>query len=191
MTETVVSFERVRGCGYRAAKPERVAVHLTAGGVNLLSQAVPVRRKLCCGGGVKPARGWAWFEPAMLLGPEHPPGQHGLLWVGEAFYPTVAVFLREAAEQGVSRRVAALPLAFRLGTTRVYLAHRRAAQGAQGEPVPAIFGWFLPERVDLVVADLRAVPPRAERIAGRVGLGARVVQVVREGDLLTGADGTA
>lgn len=141
----------------------------------------------CCSEPTKPTVTWTWFSSAMVSLPAAPPGQHGLLWVGEAFYRSPEAFVREAAEQGVSRRVPALPRGFRLGETRVYLAHRKAARDAEGAPSPGIFGWYLPETVDLVVPSLGAAPPRARRIAERVGSGARLVQVVRDVDVLLAA----
>lgn len=38
-----------------------------------------------------------------------PPGLHGLLWIGEAFYATPDDFSREAQAQGVSRKIKAVP----------------------------------------------------------------------------------
>jgi hypothetical protein len=49
----------------------------------------------------------------------------GLLWVGEKFY-TVGEFLRESHEQGISRRISAVPNEFRVGETWVLLAHKGA-----------------------------------------------------------------
>jgi hypothetical protein len=47
----------------------------------------------------------------------------GLLWIGERFYPTPNDFTWEAAQLGISRRIAAVPRDFRLGVTWVLLAH--------------------------------------------------------------------
>jgi hypothetical protein len=49
----------------------------------------------------------------------------GLLWIGEAFYKTPEELLREAAAQGLSRRISAIPNDFELGKTWVLLAHRK------------------------------------------------------------------
>lgn len=57
-------------------------------------------------------------------------GRCGLIWVGEAFYPTPQSFMREAAEMGVSRRITAVPRDFEVGSTWVLLGHRKAIERA-------------------------------------------------------------
>jgi len=50
----------------------------------------------------------------------------GLLWIGEKFYGSMNEFVAEAATQGVSRRIAAIPRGFEAGRHWVLLAHRKA-----------------------------------------------------------------
>lgn len=113
-----------------------------------------------------------------------PAGQHGLLWIGEKFYATTDDFTRESDRQGVSRKIKAIPNGFKLGETWLLLAHRKAVRNpATGErELPGIFSMFLPERVDLVIADEHAVPEKAERLAEKLGDGARILKVVRDVD---------
>lgn len=161
----------------------------------------PLQSCPCCGGGIKPARSWTWITPKELLHPPEvpfqckrtegdfaqqadfnacfgcpmgrntPSGQHGLLWIGEKFYPTPTDFVREARMMGVSRKVGAIPRGFVLGETVVYLAHRKAVPiFDEDDPrmEPGIFSTFKPTAVDLVVNDLDGVPDRAERLAARI-----------------------
>jgi len=149
IAEVPVSVETRRGCGFRKG-----------GGLYLVTDAqmwTPCGRSSvalkACGAcskrgftcGIKPSRGWTWFEPAKVLGgkacetgpvqcmacPLRMPngeamqGEHGLLWIGEKFYPTPAEFMREAETMGVSRRISAVPRDFKLGTDYVFVAHRK------------------------------------------------------------------
>jgi hypothetical protein len=113
-----------------------------------------------------------------------PPGLHGLLWIGEAFYPTSDEFQREAGRQGVSRKLKAVPHGFVLGETWIYLAHSKAVRNpATGKrELPGIFSAFRPRQVDLVIDDEHNVPEKALNLAERLGEGARLVKVVRDID---------
>jgi hypothetical protein len=101
----------------------------------------------CCGTGIKPARGWTWVNPSLLVPqrvhgsemhnlvcpfgvtvehPEHAMGERaGLLWIGRQFY-TPQEFMAEAAQMGVSRRITQVPRDFKVGETWVLLGHRDA-----------------------------------------------------------------
>ena len=108
-----------------------------------------------------------------------PTGKHGLIWVGEKFYDSPQSFLGEAAQMGISRKLAALPRGFKLGETWVYLAHRKAVQKIN-PPQPGIFSVFKPTGVDLVIDDENEVPERATKLAESLGDGVRIVKVVRD-----------
>ena len=117
------------------------------------------------------------------LGLGAPKGRHGLLWIGEQFYATPDDFEREAGRMGISRKLAALPRGFELGSTVVYLAHRKArweydADVDEAEPIPGIFMAFMPRHVDLVIASAQNVPERAFKLADQIGDGARIIEVV-------------
>jgi hypothetical protein len=103
----------------------------------------------CCGQGIKPARGFTWingnklFEGVVCKLKKHedsvfidqypctcvldnPPEKMGLVWIGSGHYDTPEDFLMEAREQGVSRRIPAVPKEFEVGKTWVLFAHRKA-----------------------------------------------------------------
>ena len=113
-----------------------------------------------------------------------PAGLHGLLWVGGAFYATPDDFSREAHAQGVSRKIKAVPKGFKLGETWVMLAHRKAVRNPEtGErEMPGIVTMFKPRGIDLVIKDENDVPEKAEKLAEKIGDGARIVKVVRDVD---------
>jgi hypothetical protein len=166
MATVTTVVENVRGCGFR--KP---------GGIYLVSDGlfapcgrlpIPLVTCPCCSQGIKPSRGWTWVNLPLLLtnSPECSLGrdcagcplnsgalnQCGLLWVGGQFYKSPEEFTLEAARQGVSRRIAAVPRGFKVGQTWVLLAHREALPNPDGEgKIPAIFHAFLPTRIEYVV----------------------------------------
>jgi hypothetical protein len=78
-------------------------------------------------------------------------GKHGLLWIGEQFYPTPEHWLQEVRAQGISRRIVAVPKAFKLGETWVLAAHRKAIRNSDGTYTPGIFQLFRPSAVEYVV----------------------------------------
>lgn len=217
MTTVVISSESARGCGYRKPSKNGVGIYLVGPKLSAPCGKLPIEltKCPCCSGGIKPTRGWTWIQPRALftnrlctadaenfngtgrninclgcpLGGALPEGQHGLLWIGGSFYETPLSFTSEAATMGVSRKLGALPKGFELGTTVVYLAHRKAIIKDEIDPerpadtrkvgYPGVFSAFKPTGVDLVVDDENAVPERAERLVEQVGAGARIVKVVR------------
>lgn len=143
--EIRTSHERSRGCGYRQAG----GLYLVAGLPMEACELLPREATRCpvCDCGIKPARGWTWINAGIMFPPvEHGTKQHnqvcpfglrnpdsppvidraGLLWVGEAFYKTPREFMHEAVEQGISRRISAIPRDFKVGETWVLLGHRKA-----------------------------------------------------------------
>lgn len=142
-----VSHERKRGCGFR--KPG--GIYLVSGSPGVPCDALPVPLTVCptCHAGIHPTRGWTWVNPTGLLqlprdhdrasgfhlsacplAQTHGLGERaGLLWVGEKFYATPELFTAEAMVMGVSRRIAAVPRDFTLGTW-ILLAHRKATRPA-------------------------------------------------------------
>jgi len=159
-----------RGCGYR--KPG--GLYLVSGTYGSPCCKLPfvLNTCPCCGQGIKATRGWTWVDADKLFAsiscfgtPELRVacplalgnlGRAGLLWIGGAFYPTPDDFSKEAAAQGVSRRIKALPKGFVLGETWVLLAHREGVKRTvvlEGEPTHdrAIFHVFKPTAVEYVV----------------------------------------
>lgn len=202
-----VSHEAARGCGYRKPSANGVGIYLVGPDTQQPCGRLPIplTHCSCCGAGIKPSRGWTWIRPRELFGvPEKqcppqrvnnkftkapcgscalgtgmPEGQHGLLWVGEAFYPRPEDFTREAARMGLSRKLGALPRGFELGVTRVYLAHRRAVWNVETQQYTAgVFSSFVPVGIDLVVADDEHPPERAVQLAEHLGERARILRVV-------------
>jgi hypothetical protein len=122
-------------------------------------------------------------------------GRCGLIWVGEAFYPTTSAFNAEAHEVGLSRRITTVPHGFVVGETWVLLAHRKAIQkeetaiGKPPEFIPGIFRIFRPASVEIVVS---GDEPDAV-IEDYIKRGLSPVKVIREGvseqgALMPGAD---
>lgn len=164
-------YDRERGCGWR----KQGGFYLVADGPSAHCDRMPLPLTVCttCGHGLKPSRGWTWVQmPTMLLEveptdcgsplcgmcplcPVLDQERMGLLWAGEQFYKTPDDWIREAHEQGVSRRIAQIPKGLELGQTWVLMAHRKAVQGVneKGEIVwtPGIIQAFRPQAVEYVV----------------------------------------
>jgi len=90
-------------------------------------------------------------------------GRAGLLWIGEKFYKTPDLFIREGQSMtvtpegtpvpmGFSRRIKAVPQGFKIGETWVLLAHARAVPG-NGEDKPGIFYVWLPQRLEKIMLE--------------------------------------
>ena len=184
ITETRI--DQKRGCGWRKPGGLYLVGPETGQPCGLLP--VPLDRCPCCDQGIKPTRGWTWIDvPQLLAGREcrtagdpfapqskgwcyacparQLKGRHGLLWIGEAFYPTPADWLKEAHEQGISRRLHQLPRGFKVGETWVLVAHRKAIANEahvweEGDGTrhieeagftPGVFQMFKPTAVEYVV----------------------------------------
>lgn len=183
----VVSKEGRRGCGYRKVG----GTYLVCSAPSKPCGILPLELHSCptCGAGIKQARGWTWVDPSELFkdarcrtcDAEGTPRaftycrftqvqRAGLLWVGEEFYATPEEYMAEAASQGISRRIKAVPKDYVPGETWVLLAHPKVDFLAQDavdvalspwlanrydEPLPArrpaVFTAFLPERVERIV----------------------------------------
>lgn len=201
----ITSVEPKRGCGYRKE-----------GGFYLVSPPgdfapcgrlpFPLQRCPCCGEGFSFSRGWTWIDPVQmfetseckslgscrgcLCDPEslkrHGHVRHGLLWVGEKFYPSPESFIAEAVDLGVSRRVRSIPRGFVVGETIVYLAHIRATARLAdpiGEGRPAIFRAWIPRGIDYIVKG----DEELEELENLEKRGVRLVKVVRDIDVKKGS----
>lgn len=173
--------ERKRGCGWR--KPG--GLYLMADGLQFSACGkLPIRLDVCptCGHGVKPSRSWTWVNGTALTEGiacteqgsvdcarcplSKSPGRVGLIWIGGTFYETPADWIREAREMGVSRRIPAVPNDFELGTTWVWVAHRKVIENSDGTWTPAVFHAFLPTAVEYVVKG-DETPEEIERLQKR------------------------
>jgi hypothetical protein len=139
--KTIVN-EKERGCGFR--KPGGFYLVSYPGSFTCPKLPFPLEVCPCCGGGIKPARGFTWVNGKLLFREvlkndicpsdcwlslclfRKSPEKVGLIWVGEQFYSTPEEFTREAIEQGISRRIHKIPQEFKLGETIVWLGHRSA-----------------------------------------------------------------
>lgn len=161
MVET--RYDKKRGCGWR----QPGGLYLVADGPAIACGKLPIPLSVCptCHAGVKPTRSWTWVDGDALIASKlcanAPCGscwlsqpslrKVGLLWVGGQFYPTPEHWTREARQQGVSRRIPALPKHFELGKTWVFVAHREALALGHDKFAPAIFHAFKPRLVEFVV----------------------------------------
>lgn len=192
-------IEQARGCGYR--KPGGIYLVGPSGGRDCGRLPVPLTVCPCCSAGIKPSRGWTWIAGNLLQHACTPgPGKLcancfalkddwtnqekiGLIWIGESFYATPAAFVAEAAKVGVSRRLANLPLNFKIGQW-VALAHRKAIlkwKDGQPEFVPGVFMMFKPTAIEYVVKGDES-PGRLEDLSNR---GFTLVRVKRDVDAQT------
>lgn len=167
MPEIQFVLEGVRGCGWR----KKGALYLVGPPLAASCCRLPMAIRGCptCGGGIKFSRGWTWINLYELLlsdssGPicekpdladnqNCPIGQGqvsekvGLIWVGEAFYPTITSFIEEAVRVGISRRIHTVPRDFVLGETWVALAHKKGYFNSE----PGIFSLFIPSRIEYIM----------------------------------------
>ena len=131
---------------------------------------VPLDVCPCCSAGIKPARGWTWFNsapfveavpcrfPANSCGGcilNTPPKKAGLLWIGEKFYPKPSDWMAEADKLGVSRRVSMIPKDFQVGVTWIFAAHRKCIPlpvepDADPKFKAGVFHVWRPDRIEYV-----------------------------------------
>jgi hypothetical protein len=82
----------------------------------------------------------------------------GLLWIGHGHYPTPVNFSAEVRELGISRRITNIPKGFKVGSTWVFLAHRKCNFNDGGvfdqHIKPGIFSAFLPRRIEMLVRQM-------------------------------------
>lgn len=178
-----MAVEAKRGCGFRKA-----------GGLYLVSDGlsepcdrlpIPVVPCPCCGERIQQVRGFQWVTRDYALKGARPCNlndehkhsacvvcnpsimsqeKYGLIWVGEAFYPTMDDWATEAGKLGVSKRVSAIPKGVEIGVTWVLVAHPKgipnpAAKAGTGldevsadeKFLPAICSAFRVKRIELIV----------------------------------------
>ena len=194
--------DRKRGCGFR--KPG--GLYLVSGGPARPCGKLTIPLEICptCGGGIHFSRAWTWVNgtalvaqkecrPQRNLEPNYleqiqaecshcplggPIGRCGLLWIGEAFYKTPAEWTREAMEQGVSRRIPAVPRDYKAGETWVLVAHKKCIENPDGSFTPGIFHAFRPAAVEYVVKG----DETDEEIDALVKRGITPVQIEKAGE---------
>jgi hypothetical protein len=173
-----MAVEPRRGCGYRKIG----GLYLVCPPGGMECDRLPHALTVCpvCSCGIKQTRGFTWIDVGRLFGGPHAQtakkgvsgcycesscplcsgniGRGGLLWIGEAFYPTPTAFKIEANRLGISRRITALPRDFALGETWILLGHPKAAPNPDRDPeapayLPGIFMAFRPTAVEKILAE--------------------------------------
>jgi hypothetical protein len=157
-------YDKKRGCGWR----KEGGLYLVSDGEGRSCGRLPIVLNVCptCGGGIHQTRGWTWVDGGKLAatetcatGPETCKtcplaveiGKVGLLWIGKKFYGKPADFLREAALQGISRRISAIPREFEVGKTWIWLAHTDVVKNLEPPPVkPKLQGNDLTDDAELM-----------------------------------------
>lgn len=160
-----------RGCGWR-----------TPGGLYMVAPvdgvfhcpALPFKLHRCptCGHGIKFSRAWTWVDGAELAieggvdeavascskpcrkggCPLLSTDPVGLLWVGEQSYHRPGDFIREALDQGISRRLPHKPKGFVAGETIVFFAHKQCCPDMDsGKVFPGVFFVCRPAGFEYVV----------------------------------------
>lgn len=201
--EVKLSFEAPRECGFRKPGKDGIGIYLMGSGFNEPCERLPwlLDTCPCCGQGYKFSRSFTWIDPMSMFDPYREPvctmleakdpfPQHhhelcwmcnpellgskaGLIWIGEKFYATPHLFLKEAGIMGISRKVPAIPNGFRVGEHAIFLAHIRTFSNrlpdGKIEYKPGVFAAFKPTSVDLVIDNPDNIPDRAIEIAKRVG----------------------
>jgi hypothetical protein len=160
-----IRHDSKRGCGFRKAG----GLYLVSDGIGRPCGKLPIPLQICptCGGGIHFCRSWTWVNGTALAAEKkcadegsaycevcplsQPIGRCGLLWIGEKFYATPADWTREANEQGVSRRIPAVPHGFEVGKTWVLVAHKKCIANPDGTFSPGVFHAFQPTAVEYVV----------------------------------------
>lgn len=101
-----------------------------------------------------------------------PPGGISYLWgVGEKYY-TPQEFVTEARTMGVSKRIPHVPKNMVLGTTVMYLSHKKAIHAGtddDGQDIwkPGVFCAFIPQRVEKLVWESEATEENLEALRKR------------------------
>lgn len=196
-------YDRERGCGWRSEG----GLYLMSDGESRGCGLMPLPLKTCpaCGSGLEPSRSFRWIEPAKLFAdqpkgcskddcdncPLSEPriltlGKALLDWVGKRYYKTPEAWLQEAREQGISRRIHAIPKGFVVGKTWVFLAHERAIEreslftpeGHEQTVTGAIYSVYKPNRIEYIVTG-KETPEELEAMVAR---GITPVRVVRVGE---------
>lgn len=169
-------YDKQRGCGWR----KEGGLYMIGGSLMSPCGKLPIPLTVCpcCNAGIKPTRGFTWVGKALVmnaycLNEKHaitcrhcPPfdgsvDKLGLVWIGGSFYRTPDDFMREARDQGISRRIPAVPNDFIVGESWVLLAHREGMRNPDKsdgslltdipDKIPAIFSAFCPTHIEYIV----------------------------------------
>jgi len=158
-------YDQIRGCGIR-----QKGLYLVGGQLSSPCGKLPIPLDNCptCNCGIKFSRAPRWVSPEILrldrFGCEYnfcgsctfsssQKDDMILICIGKKFYPTPQDFLMEAREQGISRRIPAIPKGFEPGKTRILLAHPECSFEVSGEWTKGlgVIGSFVPHAIEYVV----------------------------------------
>ncbi len=180
-----MAVEAKRGCGYRKVG----GLYLCGSGITTTCDRLPFPIEYCpvCGSGIKFTQGFTWIDWYAFAG-KHADckekyniicllcdpimnEKYGLLWVGEAYYSPV-LFIKEALEMGVSKRIPFIPKELKLGETVVLLAHKKVfyqAEGNDGKPheYPGIFYTFKPTTIEMPIYESELTEEKREELIKR------------------------
>lgn len=121
-------------------------------------------------------------EACWICNPELLGSRAGMIWIGEQHYSSPQSFMREAAQMGISRKIAAVPLHFEIDEHAIFLAHRKCTE-VDGKWQAGVFMAFRPSHIDLVIDDPDRVPDKAINIAKELGEDkCRIVKVIPDKD---------
>lgn len=207
-----------RGCGHRKIG----GVYAIGGKPTAPCGGLPVFLRPCktCGQTINFARNFQWIPRKFIhdnRNPEapipeespfcticrdtvfdarcEPTDRVGVIWIGEQFYKTPEVFMAEAQQNGICRRLSSIPRGLVPGKTLVFFAHQKVGAdrceccgivdgesgaeritrqnackvcGGKGElPVAGLFSAFIPEKFEMVVDAEMAEEKWVERLVKR------------------------
>lgn len=173
-----------RGCGFRYPGLYLFGSGI-ATSCDRLPMKIPICP--CCGETIRALRSVRIFDPNKMFGihftgevdePEiidytvprqtcdcdvscpacHPPTKAGLMWIGERYYPTPKDFIREAAQQGVSKRIPTVPKGLAPGDW-VFLAHPNANEFDLDHPERIVYAFQIQE-IQQVLTAAQASDPK-------------------------------
>jgi len=179
-----MAVEKRRGCGFRKVG----GIYLAGDYGGVPCHRLPIATDICpvCKSGIKQTRGLTWIDPVGFLDgdcadykalstttpvqghciicpacrPSLFQGEEvGLAWVGEKYYATTASFMNEAADQGFSKRLPAIPKGFKIGKHWIFFAHPKAIRSRAPEydpPRPGIFFVWKPQRIEIIVTQTQS-----------------------------------
>jgi hypothetical protein len=178
-----MAVEPKRGCGYRKVGGIYLVGEESEGEY---CHRLPIQCDVCpvCKSGIKQTRGLTWIDPVGLwegecsilkgngsegLGhctvcPACDPAllggdELGLLWVGERYYPTPQAFNQEAKNQGISRRIPAIPKGFILGKHYIAFGHPKAIPSMPPDydpPKAGIFKLWKPRAIEMIITQTQS-----------------------------------
>jgi len=179
--------EQARGCGYRKAG----GLYLVSDGIWTTCDRLPIPIGRCpaCGMGHPFPRSPREFNAFQLFGNHNdtaacidrqvcpvcrPADAPAFMFgVGERSYSTADLFMKEALDMGISKRIAMLPRHMKIGETRVYLVHEKAVlvsvdpETGKETRAMGIFSSFVPKRVELVLWESQKSDELEEKLAKR------------------------